>query len=255
MSAFAAEPSPGTAVAEAVPRPRRRWLRFSLRTLMIAVTLFCVAAGVVSSNAMRQKRAVERIKSLRAVAVYYDYQLDGKLNPHSVEPVAPGPDWLRNLLGVDYFATVTSVRVNVGTDEFLEAAADLPHLRDLRIACDSKITDHAWEHLKELNELESLYLRGIHDSGMTNLRGLTQLRTLYITGTDLTGAGLENLQELTQLGTLNLTDTKVTDAGLASLKGLTQLRRFQLWKTEVTDDGVKDLKKALPGCQIPWSRS
>ena len=121
---------------------------------MIAVTLFCVAAGVVSSEASRQQRAVERIKAAcRYVAVFYDYQLDAKFNPRPVDPAPPGPDWLRSLIGIDYLATVAFVGVNVGTDEFLEAAADLPHLRALRIACDSKISDHAWEKLKGLTEI------------------------------------------------------------------------------------------------------
>jgi hypothetical protein len=226
MGAFTEDPSLVTAPVEQPLRARRRWLRFSLRTLMIGITLFCLAAGNVSSKAMRQKRAVERLKALRAVAVYYDYQLDDKLKPHPVEPAAPGPNWLRSLIGVDYFATVSFVGVNVGTDEFLEAAGDLSHLRNVRIACDSKISDRAWKNLKGLTELESLYLRGIDDIGMANLSGLLQLRTLHV---DSPG---------------------VTDAGLASLKGLNGLRTLELWQTHASGAGVKELRSALPQCKI-----
>jgi hypothetical protein len=206
------------AAMQAEPLKRNRpSLRFSLRTLVIAVTLVCAVMAVVSSRANRQRVAVLRIKEARGL-VYYDYQLDHDFKPRIDEPPGPGPDWLRAFIGTDYFATVVSVRVNLATDEFLAAAAELPHLQDLRIACNSKISDGIWEHLKDLPELESLYLRGMRDSAMVNLAGLTHLRVLYITNTDITDAGLTSLKSLPRLQTLNLTGTKVTRAGIADLQ-------------------------------------
>jgi hypothetical protein len=214
------------ATTQAEPLKRNRLnLRFSLRTLMIAVTLLCAVMAVVSSRANRQRLAVLRIKEARGLA-YYDYQLDDNFNPRIDELPGPGPDWLRAFIGTDYFATVVSVRVNLATDELLEATAELPHLRELRIACDSKISDGAWRHLKDLPELESLYLRGTRDSAMVNLAGLAHLHVLYITNTDVTDAGLASLKSLPRLQTLNLTGTKVT--------------KF----------GITDLQAALPDCKI-----
>jgi hypothetical protein len=214
------------AAMEAEPLQRKRLtLRFSLRTLMIAVTLLCAVMAVVSSRANRQRRAVSRIKAAHGL-VYYDYQLDHDFKPRTDEPLGPGPDWLRAFIGTDYFATVVSVRVNLASDELLEATAELPHLQDLRIACNSKISDGAWEHLKDLAEVETLYLRGMRDSATVNLAGLTQLRVLYITNTDVTDAGLASLKSLPRLQTLNMTGTKVTRAG------------------------ITDLQVALPNCKI-----
>jgi hypothetical protein len=66
----------------------------------------------------------------------------------------------------------------------------------------------------------------------------------------VTDAGLEHLKGLTQLRTLFLGYTSVTDAGLKHLKGLTQLQSPGLTETKVTDAGIAELGKALPNCRI-----
>ena len=231
------------------PKRKHRWLRFSLRSLMIVVTLVCAAAGLASNQANRQRRAIERIQAARGI-VYYDYQLDAKLGPRTDDPLPPGPDWLRDVIGVDYFGTAAAVGVNLGSDELLAAAGELPHLKALRIFCDSKITDGGLAHLKGLTELQSLYLRGVHDSGMASLNGLTQLQALYVTQTNLSDAGLAPLQGLCQLRELYLSQTQITDAGLVHLSGLTNLQTLDLHGTKVSVAGVKDLQKALPNCKI-----
>ncbi|HEV3417501.1 MAG TPA: hypothetical protein VG056_11825 [Pirellulales bacterium] len=196
---------------------------------MIAVTLLCGAMGVFSSQASRQRRVVERIKALRGV-VDYDYQLDSEQKLRTDDPAAPGSDWLRNLIGIDYFATATEVRVNLGSDELLEAAGELPHLKLLHVACISNITDH----------------------GLEQIRGLAELETLYLASNKITDSGLEQLQGMSHLSTLNVRGVSIaiTDAGLAILKGLPQLRTLSLMGTHVSAAGVKDLEKALPNCKV-----
>lgn len=69
---------------------KRHWYRFSLRTLMITVSLVCCIAAFVNSRANRQKRAVERIRAVRGL-VLYDYQLNSELKVRSDDPEPPGP--------------------------------------------------------------------------------------------------------------------------------------------------------------------
>ncbi len=45
-------------MVEIFKKPHRRWLRFSLRTFFILLTIFCVWLGVVSTSARRQREAV-----------------------------------------------------------------------------------------------------------------------------------------------------------------------------------------------------
>src|SRR5437763_10676987 len=70
-------------------RSQRRGLRFSLRTLLIAITLFCVWLGVSFNRANRQRRVVEAIKAFGG-DVRYDYATD---DDGSDIPNAPPPPW------------------------------------------------------------------------------------------------------------------------------------------------------------------
>ena len=45
-----------TAAADNTPKPRRRWLRFSLRTLLAVMLLFGVVFGVLGMMAREAKR-------------------------------------------------------------------------------------------------------------------------------------------------------------------------------------------------------
>lgn len=108
------------------------------------------------------------------------------------------------------------------------------------------------ENALGLTNLRSLDLTDseVTDAGLEHLKGLSGLSSLYLKGTQITDAGLEHLAELASLEVLFLADTQITDAGLEHLKGLTNLRELPLYGSQVTDEGVKDLQKALPDCFI-----
>src|SRR5947209_3607170 len=110
--------------------PPRRALRFSLRTLLVAVTLFCLWMGSVCNRANRQRRIVEAITANGGV-VRYDTVTDedGRDLPNAPAPAAP--EWLRNLIGRDYFDTVLVVGIDYKkgvNDDSLALLADLPKL-------------------------------------------------------------------------------------------------------------------------------
>ena len=105
-------------------------------------------------------------------------------------------------------------------------------------ACDADL-----EHLAGLTKLKSLYLTDtqLTDVGLAHLAGLTKLEWLSLSGTQLTDAGLEHLARLTNLKWLDLSDTQVTDAGLEHLAGLTNLESLVVSDTQVTDAGLEHL--------------
>ena len=47
------------------PKAKRSLLRFSLRTMMIVITLLCLFLGWKANQAVRQRRTVEEIKNRR----------------------------------------------------------------------------------------------------------------------------------------------------------------------------------------------
>jgi hypothetical protein len=213
------------------PKRKRRWLQFSLRTLVLAITLVCIWLGFTANQAKRQKRAVEALRATGAT-ILYDYQVNeyGGHDLSKPSPPPPGPDWLRNLIGLDYFATAARVDLHPQddiTDETFDSLANLPHLRcvsvvglgvtDARIArlgglnelqavtvMNSSVTDGGWEFLGHLLHLKRLRLDGpnISDSTLGHVKGLVELTHLYLIGNQVSDSGLKNLEGLSQLEVL-----------------------------------------------------
>jgi Leucine Rich repeat len=205
------------------PKLRRRWFQFSLRTLLF-FTLICAVGSALVARRMDQKHnereIVEAILKLGGL-VEYDYQID-RAKP-------PGPDWLRNVLGENYFSDVEVV--------ILQNVPDA----DARLGNVKRLTQVQWLSLAHTN---------ITDAGLVNLNGLTNLKTLYLQDAKVSDTGMVNLERLTRLRTLLLTNTSVSDVGIGSLKGLTNLKQLDVRGTRVTDAGVEYLQKALPNCAI-----
>ncbi len=244
------------------PKPKRRWYQYSLRTLMVVVTLFAVACSwfaVKLGQARRQREAVEALMRLKAAMcnVEYDYIRDsaGNLIPNAQ---SRGPAWLRNLLGIDFFCNVTEVWVGKKITD-----ADLVHLKyfpKLRILFfnevtpiyNPQVTDEGLKIVQGLTQLEVLGLSNtnITDAGLKYVKNLSRLQTLRLANTKITDAGLVNLKELTDLQFLDLESTRITDTGLEQLQGLYALKEIRLFNTKVGGDGVRNLQKALPKLKI-----
>jgi len=242
------------------PNPRRRFFRYSLRTLMIVVTVFCVWLGITAKRARDQRQAVEVILKLGG-EVYYEHQLQKMLEvinrnkgrPGSQDTNTPGPVWLRRLIGDEYFFSVASVvftgpKVN---DTNLAAVGRLTNVHLLNLS-GTNVGDDGMAHLEGLTNLQSLLLDStqITDTGLLHLKELSKLGFLDFRNTKITDAGLEHLKWFTQLKRLYLTNTKVTDAGLEYLNGFTNLRQLYLTNTQVTEEGVEKLQQTLPNCNI-----
>jgi hypothetical protein len=183
-------------MADAESKYWRRWFQFRLRTLLVIVAAVSAALGVVSSRANQQRRAVEQIKSAGGV-VGYDFECDEKFNRRA-DPTPPGPDWLRNLIGVDYFATPVYAEVHDGNDEALATLAELPNLRALELTDDLNITDAGLARLKDLSQLEILYVDGcekLTDASLQHLRKLKRLSALIALGTRITPEGIKELKQ------------------------------------------------------------
>jgi hypothetical protein len=228
------------------PKRKRRWFQFSLRTLLIGVTLLAAACswfGGKMERARRQRAAVDCIGK-HGGSVVYDYQLDELGNVRS-DAAPPQPSWLRSLSGDDIFTSVVDVTFDQSTTD-----AGLPHLTgfdQLLELCldDANITDAGMENLKALEYLRVLRLCGtkITNAGLESLKGLTQLERLTLSGTKITDSGLKSLSGMQQLHQLELERTLVTDAGLEYLKGLASLQSLDLWDTQVTDAGLMKLSR------------
>jgi Leucine Rich repeat len=256
-----------------VSHPWRRYVRFSVRGLIVVVLVIGLVLGWIVRPARIQREAVTAIEK-GGGSVIYDWEWNDGNSFGNDRPWAPR--WLVDALGADYFGSVVLARcygtgadaevAQVGrlatltnlslsgrrvTDAGLAPLKGLSGLERLEIHCEC-VTDAGMAHLKRLTNLRELSLSGtpITNDGLAHLEGLTNLSLLALGSTQVTDAGLAHLRGLTNLSVLSLSSTQVTDSGLSRLKKLGKLSKLHLVRTQVTDAGVKQLKQALPGLTI-----
>jgi hypothetical protein len=238
-------------------RPRRRVLRFSLRFLFVMMTITAIYLGMLTVRARHQRAVVAMVLELGGEVRYLHNRPDPQRPKEiNVQIPAPGPGWLRKLIGEDYFVSVVSIylRGTKVTDEQLEMVADLPYLDNLTLD-ETPISDQGYAHLKKLRNLKVLWLNEtkIEDNGLRSLAKLTKLTDLHLRDTNITDAGLKHLSGSTNLDEwLNLRNTKVSDAGLKHLRGLKKLDELVLSGTNVTEEGARSLHHYLPDTMISF---
>ena len=217
---------------------RRNWWQFSLRTLLVVVALLCVLfawMGAKFNRVRQQRQAIAELKE-RGFVVLLDYE-EHLISPSGlVEP--PGPKFLRNWLGDDFFDEVISASSDVSldsdgsarelTDDDLKLLGRFPQLTYLSLAGDIRITDKQLALLAELSQLQYLSLDGC----------------------PVTDSGMAHIARLRQLSFLDLSGTSITDAGLAQLGGLANLHELRIARTGVTELGIQRLRALLPKSDI-----
>jgi hypothetical protein len=141
------------------------------------------------------------------------------------------------------------------TDEGMHALCGrLPALKTLNLYRVTSLTADGLLAVGGLTALTHLYLQycNVTDAVLRELRGLTELSTLWLYGCTLvTDVGVRELRDLTALRALNLYNcTHVTDAGLQHLMSLTALSELYLYGTSTTQAGRNALEAALPALTI-----
>jgi internalin A len=203
--------------AETVSRRWRRFLRFSVRGMIVAVLVIGGWLGWIVRSARIQREAVSAIQHAGGSVMYDWGRSNGKLIPGG-EPWAP--KWLVERIGRDYFGHVAAVTLS------------------------GSVGDEVMAHVGGLTSLSQLDLSNtdVTDVGLRHLSGLTKLTDLNLDYTRVTHVGLEHLEGLNELEVLGLNGTRITDAGLFHLRQLTKLQSLELWIASVTDAGLMHLK-------------
>lgn len=253
-SPSSAQLSPSAAATTAAPaKPGRRWLQYSLRTMLILITLCAVVFAWIRSEKLQREREAE----------ITDWLFNEAMGEFDFAPETPAADapqrWWWDQLAVDWFGPqLVNVRVTyipeeddlsrigqLSALEDLEAMlsegstdltplANLSELRRLDLMPCGVVPDDIEYDLRPLANLHKLELLGLHRMHAPDLLPLAQLRTLtqlHLYGTDV--EDLAPLRNLTLLKELIITHAPVSD--LTPLEDLSNLRMLSLTKTNVTD--------------------
>ncbi len=278
-------------------KPARRWFRFSLRSLLLLVAVLAIPLGWLGwkvNRARNQRIVVTELQKLNAQFIY-DYQIvikNGWLTKSNLS--SPGPKWLTELLGNEFFTDVYCVTVDdpKATNETIALIAKLPGVEGVNLTSRTGITDVGLVHFAEMHNVDGVKLVSdrITGSGLVHLTSLKRLKRLWASRW-ITDDALEHISKLERLELLHLFEAvqisdrglahiaklrnlreliigsgdsdesgvqdcmNVSDEGLANLYALTNLEYLSLNTTEVTQVRRDNLRKALPNCRIEWNLS
>jgi hypothetical protein len=148
-----------------------RWrFQFSLRSLLVFTVAVAIPCSwlAVEMSWVRQRRATMFSLKLVGSAFQYEYELDRN------NPVPPGPAWLRQFLGDDFFAEIIFADLSYAriTDADLDSLRDMTHIREL---C--------------LNHTP------ITDAGLKKLTGRPRMYFLWLAETQVTDKGVKEFQQ------------------------------------------------------------
>ncbi|MHC4406471.1 MAG: leucine-rich repeat domain-containing protein [Planctomycetota bacterium] len=237
---------------------RRRRFQFTIRSLLVLMTVFALWLGFEVSRARRQQKAVETILKLGG-RVTYDWEVAGDSYGRSgrAKPIErPGPAWLRSWLGDHYFDTVVQVGLHGRpvTDDDMAALGGLTELEYLTVS-SADITDRGLAHLRGLTKLRHLWLNStrITDAGLRHLSEMQNLQSLYVASTGVLGPGLRHLAGLANLQSLDVSANPIEAEHLVHLKRLAKLNSLVVGLAEVTDRTLEHLRELKTLKQL-WVR-
>ena len=230
---------------------KTRWLRFSLRTMLVAGTVLCVLLAWKVRKVERQKEAVAAIERTGG-SVRYDWEVRD-------HPQAPGKNLLRDLLGDDFFDDVVEVDFTTGIVLPEEADAkryqtvpmqlrDLTNLQELNLI-GRTIKD--LELLEGLTRMETLWLDCESVRDLSPLEGMRNLRQLSLDRTPEV-YDLSPLASLAKLEYLFLALTPTRD--VSPLMKLKRLKKLVMFTPNVEGEQIEQLRLALPCCEVIYGQ-
>lgn len=121
----------------------------------------------------------------------------------------------------------------------------LPKLRVLELNRLKSLNDGVLPHFASMSQLESLSLAqtAVTGSEIELLLKLPKLNSLTLTGTRVDDTAMEKLAKMSQLESLDISYARVTDAGLKHVGALKHLRTLCVGGNPITDRGLEEIAR------------
>jgi Leucine Rich repeat len=245
--------------------PRRRTLRFGLRSAFVFVALVACGVGWLGTRVYRcrqEEAAFARLSTSddrRGISVLYWNPFKSAKNDITGEPgmqeafFPGGPKWLTSLLGVDIFRTVVTFGCSPPGNTFTWEVDDAGR-RTPKFEFKTGLTDADTASINKLHYLQLLRLEanGVTDKGLSQLNNLPYIEHLSLSNTAITDDGLATLSTFPHLRILELRGTNISDAAIDRIAKCRVLETLDVAMTNMTSDGVKSLQQKLPKCKIEY---
>ena len=222
-----------------LPSKPRNWPRFSLRVLLLLLTLSAGGFawfGQWNAAKQREERARQWILNHGGSV--------GQFNGWEIER---REWWIRGLSLVvprECLYTVQSVYFHKADDAMLPCLLDLPHTQTLDLR-ESRVTDAGLVYARLLSDLRTLSLEGlrISDEGLQHLAKNRRIERLWLGDTQLTATSLPIVLQNRGLTHLSLDGWPISDAEVAKLVELRDLEVLALRETQITSQAVASLRQ------------
>lgn len=199
----------------------RRLSRFSLRGLLVAMTVCCLAMGGWSTYVKPYRDQAAALGKLT------------KLGVATQSVSAQGPEWQRWLVETMVHPTAYMHVVRA----------------DLR---SRPLTAAEAQHLFGLSHLEELYLdhSELDAAGAALVGGFQNLRTLSLTYAGLDDAEFALMDALPSLETLYLTGNPISERSASKLRAMPNLRTLYVRWTALSQKDAARLAQGMPHCRV-----
>jgi hypothetical protein len=266
-----------TEVTASDSRPRRRWFRFSLRTLFVLLTILCIWLGVLVLRARNQQRAVQAITAAGGWVLYdagmgesywsmLPAERPGFKRLHSIIPSRLSlrvRGWLRPMFGTHFVDNVVTIGFRVNEPKAANREYIRQQVRDGKIASIDEfqdfaslpyppLTDEHWSWIKQISTIEEININDmITDREMKHVGKLPGLRVVMGLTDQITDAGYIELAAARNLEFLDLKarGRNLTTDALRGLSGLPNLYTLGLWSGAVITDAEAAILGSLPSLE------
>ena len=195
----------------------RKWIRFSLRAVILLLTIGCIGLACFFNHCRRERAAVDAVVKAGGKV---SFERQGET------PTQKVPSWIRSLLGEEPFRTplYVSLRGEKIDDEFLAT------------------------HLSAFGSLERLVIKSpnVSDTGLAYLPKNSAYEILWLDCPAVTDAGMVHVAALKRIDSLALNCDRLTPVGIRRLKGLAVVRVFISLRDERNREALPLLRSPGP---------
>lgn len=211
------------------PKPPSRWRTYSLRGLLLAITLIAFVLGWIFVPLERRRNAYTVLYKNHASISYAANELPTSMTPRE--------KWLKRIFPLEYFRDSLSIMLHSATadEKTMEAISALPETRELSLDRDG-MRDNGLRYLSRFHQLKKLRLQNawLDDHSLESLRGNRTMHTFELRGGTVSPDVFAPLSDHPKLDTVVIQDVPLGEATLNPLARCPNLALLTLVDTGLT---------------------